>query len=210
MTIPLLSLYVVLCHTECCGSDVLTCLPMPGYLTDCRFIFITSFNPQPPWKVGVAMTILCLRKLRSMEENRLSHITQPARKQQSPVSLAPKPIFIHNTGLHIKSIWRLRTCQGHRWQSKAWVAVGIQTSGIMRTQETEIAGRRQAATTDQGRELTGYPESPTPDSHIRVRACETMGPPESETLWAAGLLISLTGRNARMKMLGNVRVHLKV
>lgn len=66
----------------------------------------------------------------------------------------------------------------------------------MRTQETEIAGMRQAAATDQGRELAGDPESPTLDSQTLVRAYETTDPAEPETLWATGLCISLGGRNA--------------
>lgn len=68
--------------------------------------------------------------------------------------------------------------------------MGIQSSGIMRTQETEIVGRRKAVSTDRQGESTGSAESPTPASRILVRAYETVDPTEPETSWATGLHIS--------------------
>lgn len=73
--------------------------------------------------------------------------------------------------------------------------MGIQNSGIMRTQETEIAGRKKAVSVDQWRELTDSTDFPMTDSRILVRAYGNMDPIGPETVWATGLHISLRGRN---------------
>lgn len=125
---------------------------MLGYLTGCCFTFITSFNFQPPWKVGVAVTILHRRKLRYMEEKWLTHITQLVSSRAWPLWLQSP--YLSTILVSYQICWKVKDVLGSKMTVKSLGSWGIQNSDIMSTQETEVARRRKAVSTDQWRELT--------------------------------------------------------